>query len=47
MATSRCTKAFGNVHGMAYHKDAIVQAGSYPNLNNNVYCESLLSPIRD
>ena len=36
-----------NVRDLAYHKDPIAQAGSYPNLNNNVYCEYHLSPIRD
>jgi hypothetical protein len=36
-----------NVHDLAYHKDPIAQAGSYPNLNNTVYCEYHLSPIRD
>jgi hypothetical protein len=36
-----------NVRDLAYHKDPTAQAGSYPNLNNNVYCEYHLSPIRD
>jgi hypothetical protein len=36
-----------NVCDLAYHKHPIAQAGSYPNLNNNVYCKYHLSPIRD
>eukprot|EP00761_Pharyngomonas_kirbyi_P001420 gb/GECH01001424.1/.p1 GENE.gb/GECH01001424.1/~~gb/GECH01001424.1/.p1 ORF type:complete len:626 (+),score=48.08 gb/GECH01001424.1/:1-1878(+) len=36
-----------NVRNLAYHEDPLAKEGRYPNLNNNVYCEYELRPVRD